>query len=110
MNFASFFIIAEINDLLEAYFPPSAYGDNPTGWKHGDTPGNINKKNTYYNPEGKLLRADDRWDRLEAIKKVQVAKGVDPNRLWVTFSELPKVGQRMHVHGGKSTPVGIFVF
>jgi hypothetical protein len=57
-------------------------------------------------------RARDRWKQLRAVVDDESKnKGVDPSRLWVTFSQVSKFGQHPKVKSsGKSTPVGIFGF
>jgi hypothetical protein len=66
---------------------------------------------TVVNPVTKKpWRADQRYDQLAAIMKDQAQKGLDPNRIWVTFSSLPKLGIRPYKKGGKTTPQGVFGF
>jgi hypothetical protein len=64
------------------------------------------------NPKtNKVWRAHDRWKRLAAIVNYEIkVNGVDPKRIWITFSHVSKFGQRTVVSGSKSTPVGIFGF
>jgi hypothetical protein len=67
------------------------------------------KNRPFINPiTKKPWRTDQRLDQLAAIMKDQSQKGLDPNRIWVTFSEMPKLGIRPYVKSSKSTPFGVF--
>lgn len=103
MNFADYLLIKEIEavfaeiDLLEA---------------EQSLRNRRLQKNLYVDPQtGSSWRALDKWRQLKSIvdyeKKIN---NTDPKRIWVTFSNTSKFGQRYFIKDSKSTPVGIFAF
>jgi hypothetical protein len=59
---------------------------------------------------GKGWRLIDRWRQLKSIVDDEVSKGTDIDKIWITFSDVRKFGQRTEIRYSKSTPVGIFAF
>lgn len=63
------------------------------------------------NPEtGKKWRHEDKYKQLARVIKDQSRKGVHPNRIWVTFSDVPRINIRTWVKKEKNTPHGIFAY
>jgi len=66
---------------------------------------------SYLNPEtGKKWRHEDKYKQLARIVKDQSRMGVHPNRLWVTFSDVPRINITTKVKKDKNTPHGIFAY
>lgn len=70
------------------------------------------KKNMYIDPmTNSTWRPKDKFRQLKAIITHEVkVNGTNLNKIWGTFSEVSKFGQRMKVSNTKSTPVGIFAY
>src|SRR5271163_2859700 len=58
---------------------------------------------------GKNWRYVDKWRHLEAIVKDESKKGIPPARIWVTYSNVPKLGfYPRSSHGAE--PNGVFAY
>lgn len=57
-------------------------------------------------------RFDNRWDRLKKILEDETNKGTNPNKLWVTFTNVPRLNIYPKTAGRltKNTPSGIFAY
>lgn len=93
MDFRLFFTLSEAQDVI-------AEADAVTPYKGTQT---------VLDPiTGKNWRYADRWRQVERIALEEIRKnGTDPNRIWVTFSKVPKLGIWPSAGDG-STPFGIY--
>ena len=68
------------------------------------------RQRKYIDPgTGKRWRVADKAKKLRAIASYEAKVNRVPiGQIWITFSEVPKLGQRMIINPNKSTPVGIF--
>jgi hypothetical protein len=106
-EFGDFLLLDEVNQFLDEI-----------GLIEADSPFQDSFRNRrltkqrYLDPKtNKSWRAPDRWRQLKAVISHETkVNGVDPKKIWITFSDVPKLGQRMAVGYGKSTPVGIFSY
>lgn len=91
MEFKKFFIINEAEIVLneaEQSLNWSKYIDSRTG---------------------KKWRQEQKIDQLRAIVNSEVAKGTPPNKIWLTFSNLPKLGINP-TSGDHGAPQGIYAY
>ena len=112
MNFAQFFLEEEIENLfnnVDLYLRFLEGIDEPRQSFRNDRL----KKNLHLDPltNSSWRSGTERWRQLQAIISYEVkVNGTDPKKIWISFSELSKIGQRMAVTQGQAEPVGIFAF
>ena len=109
MEFREFILFDEIASVLNEFDLYWLFSENaPLSPKNAQQL----KNNLHINPKtGMSYRPVDAWEQVKAIvaHEVKVNK-TDVNKIWLTFSEVSKLGQRAHISDSKSTPVGIFAF
>lgn len=48
--------------------------------------------------------------QIEEVRRIVKSSGVSADRIWITYSDLPKLGIKPEVRESKCTPVGIFAY
>lgn len=69
------------------------------------------EKELFINPKtGKKWTAKNIWDRIKFIYDYKIKQGVPDERLWVSFTDTPRLNIYPAVsnRGGKTTPTGVF--
>ena len=115
MEFATFILTEEIECLfdeldlfLELFDGESLQGqDQPQSLRNQRL-----KRNMYIDPKtNSTWRPVDKFRQFKAIVSHEVkVNGTPLNKIWGTFSDVSKFGQRTKINNSKSTPVGIFAY